>query len=76
LRLLFFDALVLVLFDGDTFILPVTSVFTRIRSGAVWECRLWRWRGSKSNLLNSSGDNINEGGGSLDLIAEKCNYLK
>jgi hypothetical protein len=35
LRLLFFDAPVFVLFTSDAFVLPVTSVFTRIRSGAV-----------------------------------------
>jgi hypothetical protein len=33
LRLLFFDALVFELFVGDVFILQVTGVFTRIRSG-------------------------------------------
>jgi hypothetical protein len=38
-RLLFLDAWA---FDGDTFILPTTSVFTHILSGAVrWRLR-WR----------------------------------
>jgi hypothetical protein len=35
LRLLFFDASVFELFVGDVFILQVTGVFTRIRSGAT-----------------------------------------
>jgi hypothetical protein len=81
LRILFFDALVLVLFDDDAFILPVTSVFTRICSAAAGVGGLWWWHGSKSNLLSSGGDssggdNSSEGGSSLDLITKKCNCLK
>jgi hypothetical protein len=35
LRILFFDTAVLMLFAGETFILLVTSVFTRIHSWVV-----------------------------------------
>jgi hypothetical protein len=35
LQVLFFPALILMLLDGDAFILQVQGVFTRIRSGAT-----------------------------------------
>jgi hypothetical protein len=47
-RLLFFYAPVLVLFARDAFILPVTSVFTRIHSGAVGKGGLQQRHRSRS----------------------------
>jgi hypothetical protein len=59
LRIFFFAALVFMLLAGDNFILQVTDVFTRIRSGAplAVDCG----GACRSNLMRNGG-----GGGSRE----------
>jgi hypothetical protein len=59
LRVLFFPAPVFTLLDGDAFIFQVTSVFTRIRSGATLVVD--GGDTSRSILLRGDGDRSSAG---------------
>jgi hypothetical protein len=52
---------VLVLFDGEPFLLRDMSVFTRIHSGPMEEGWVQRRRGGRSNLLSGGGGSRSEG---------------
>jgi hypothetical protein len=69
-RLLFFDAPVFVFFVREDFILPVMSVFTRIRSGAAgWRLR-WRCLQIQST---GGGGSVYSGGRTSQIYLQNMN---